>query len=197
MVKVIETFYPTDITNVALKFKNEASAISFGCTGVLSGETEMRTVSATCGGVTLKEKSKPVRMTGTISGHVKMAVYRQFFGLSNDGLKPGVYSYGLDSMGKEFTMSADVVDDFDDVTKILAFPKAASSTGLTFTIDKSNDEVALLELSFTAMPDDFAKFYYEGFVTEFDDPELADQWRQNFSYDLVKETTADGNTPAE
>jgi hypothetical protein len=183
---IIETFYPVDIANVAVKFKDDAIAKSFGCTGTLSGETEMRVVSAKCGGVTLEEKSKPVRMTGTISAFVKVDVYRRIFGIKNKGLKPGVYSYGTKSLGEEFTLTADIVDDFKDVTKVIAFPKANSSVGLTFTIDTSSDEVAQLEISFTELPDEAGEFYYEGFVDEMT-KDLADQWRKNFSYDLVKE----------
>ncbi|GGC84265.1 phage tail protein [Enterococcus wangshanyuanii] len=183
---IIETFYPVDIANVAVKFKDDAIAKSFGCTGTLSGETEMRVVSAKCGGVTLEEKSKPVRMTGTISAFVKVDVYRRIFGIKNEGLKPGVYSYGTKSLGEEFTLTADIVDDFKDVTKVIAFPKANSSVGLTFTIDTSSDEVAQLEISFTELPDEAGEFYYEGFVDEMT-KDLADQWRKNFSYDLVKE----------
>lgn len=184
--KIIETFYPVDIANVAVKFKDDVIAKSFGCTGTLSGETEMRVVSAKCGGVTLEEKNKPVRMTGTISAFVKVDVYRRIFGIRNEGLKPGVYSYGTKSLGEEFTLTADIVDDFKDVTKVIAFPKANSSVGLTFTIDTSSDEVAQLEISFTELPDEAGEFYYEGFVEEMA-PELADQWRKNFSYDLVKD----------
>lgn len=182
----IETFYPVDINNVAAKFKNGTQAIAFGCTGVLSGETEMRVIAAKCGGVTLEEVSKPVRMTVTITAYVKMEVYRRFFGLSNDGLKPGVYSYGLGSKGEEFTLTADVIDEFKDLTKVVAFPKTISATGLTFTIDKSQDEVAMMELQCTAMPDSAAQFYYEGFADEIDDEEILKDWRTNFNYDLVK-----------
>lgn len=188
MTTVIETFYSVDITNVSVKFQKSLLAESFGCTGTLSGETEMRTVSAKCGGVTLEEKSLPMKMTGTITAFVKMDIYRKLFGIKNEGLKPGVYSYGLDSKSEEFTLTADIVDDFNEVTKIIAFPKAKSSTGLTFTVDKSNDEVAMMEISFTALPDKAKQFYYEGLTAEIDDQETIDKWRKDFSYDLVADT---------
>lgn len=185
----VETFYPVDIKNVNLKFKGESeTAINFGCTAVLSGETEMRTVQATCGGVVLHEKSKPIRMTGTISGHAKVEVLRKYFGLKNDGLKKGVYSYGLDSQGGDFTLTADVIDDFQDFLKVMAFPNGANITGFTFSIDKSNDEVAPVELSFVAKPDEAGKFYYEAYASELEEG-LIESWRTNFSYDLVKVET--------
>lgn len=190
MTTVIETFYPVDIANVSVKFSNSELAESFGCTGVLSGETEMRTVSAKCGAITLEEKSLPIKMTGTVSAFVKMGIYRKLFGIKNEGLKPGVYAYKLDSKGGEFTLTADIVDDFNEVTKIIAFPKANTSTGLTFTIDKSNDEVAMMEISFTALPDKAKAFYYEGLVEEMADPETVEKWRKNFSYDLVADIEA-------
>lgn len=197
MPTTIETFYPVDINNVAAKFKSGTTSLDFGCTGVLSGETEMRTISAKCGGVTLEEISKPVKMTVNITAYVKMEVYRKFFGLSNKNLKPGVYSYGLGSKGEEFTLTADVVDEFKDLTKVLAFPKTISATGLQFTIDKSQDEVAMMELQCTAMPDGAAQFYYEGFADEIGDEELLKEWRTNFSYDLVKADEDSGENSEE
>lgn len=185
---VVETFYPVDISNVAVKFNDASEAVSFGCTGVLSAETEMRVVAAKCGAETVKEASKPIKMTGTISGHAKVSILREVFGLSNEGLKPGIYSYGLDSKGKSFTLTADVVDDFDNVTKIIAFPLVANSSGFKFSIDKSSDEVAPVELEFTCTPDQARKFYYEGFVDEIDDEDVIEKWRTAFDYSLVQKT---------
>ncbi|WP_367590228.1 hypothetical protein [Heyndrickxia ginsengihumi] len=135
-------------------------------------------------------------MTLKINAHVQVAPLRKIFGLSNEGLKPGIYSYGSDSIGEEFVLTADAIDDFEDVTKLIAFPNCSSSTGLTLSIENGADEVAELELEFTAMIDDNNKCYYEAFISELDDPSLADQWRKNFSYDVVKavETQTTGTT---
>lgn len=184
--KIVETFYPVDISNVAIKFTGEAAPIDFGCTGTLSAETEVRTVSAKCGSETIQEASKPIKMTGTISAHAKVSVLRKIFGLSNEDLQPGVYSYGLDSKGLAGTLTADVVDDFNDLVKLIAFPQVVNTSGFKFSIDKGSDEVAPVEIEFTCKPDDTRRFYYEAFADELEEETLAEQWRTNFSYDLVK-----------
>lgn len=187
-ITVVDTFYPVEIANVSVKFETEKQSVSFGCTGTLSGETEMRTISAKCGSVPIKEVSKPLKMTGSITGHAKVSVIREIFGLSSKGLKSGIHSYGLDSKGKGFVLTADIVDEFENVTKIIAFPSVVSSTGFKFSIDKSNDEVAPIELEFTCIPDQYNQFYYEGFVDEMDDAELVAEWRNNFSVELTRPT---------
>jgi hypothetical protein len=111
---------------------------------------------------------------------------RKIFGLSNTGLKPGVYSYGSNSKGLPFVFTGDVIDEFEDVTKLIAFPNCSSSTGLTLSIENGADTVAELELEFTAMVDDNKNCYYEAIVDELTDPADATTWRTNFSYDLVK-----------
>ncbi len=179
-VKIVEAFYPTDIDNVAVKFKKDTTSVAFGCTGVISGETEMKTVAVKCGGETIKEKSKAMKMTVKVTAHVKIDVYRRIFGITNDGLKPGVYAYGTDSKSEDFSLTADAVDDFDDIVKIMAFPNCSSATGLTFTIDKGNDEVAQMELEFTVTRDDNKKFFYEGFIDEIEESGLVDMWHKAF-----------------
>ncbi|MDA9429143.1 structural component [Enterococcus mundtii 1A] len=188
--KIVETFYPVDIANVAIKFEKETTAVTFGCTATLSAETEMRTIAAKCGAETIQEISKPIKMTATITGHAPVSVLRRIFGLSNEGLTEGVYAYGLDSKGEGGTLTADIVDDFNDLVKIMAFPTMISVTGFKFTVDKGSDEVAPVELEFTCKPDEFRKFYYEAFADELEDDELADKWRKNFSYELVKKGSA-------
>ncbi len=183
----IVEFDPVRITNFGIKFQSDTEAQQFGATGQIDGETEMLTITKKKEGVTVKSISKPQSMTLKINAHVQVAPLRKIFGLSNEGLKPGIYSYGSDSIGEEFVLTADVIDDFEDVTKILAFPNCSSSSGLTISIENGADEVAELELEFTAMVDDNNKCYYEAFIDELDDPTIADQWRSNFSYDLVKE----------
>ncbi|GIN86977.1 hypothetical protein J6TS2_33630 [Heyndrickxia sporothermodurans] len=189
MQKTIEEFDSASITNFGIKFKGEEEAQSFGCVGQIEGETEMLTKIKKCEGLEVKSKSKPHKMTLKINAHVKVDPLRKIFGLSNEGLKPGVYAYGSDSKGTDFVLTADVVDDFEDLTKLIAFPNCSSSTGLTLSIENGADEVAELEMEFTAMIDDNKKCYYEALIEELEDEEVAENWRKNFSADLVKVTT--------
>ena len=187
MATIYEEFYPVSIANVGVKFKKESLSTAFGCTGVLSGETEISEITAKCGRVTKKKMSKPTEMKVNISGFVKLDVLRRLFGMSDKGLKPGVYAYGEDSSGEEFTLTADIKDDFDDITKMIAFPKVSVSTGFKFKIDTSSDEVANVEIEATALPDENGKFYYETLLDEDSKKEFIEQWHKNFDSDVVKE----------
>lgn len=54
-------------------------------------------------------------MTVTITAHVPMEVYRRFNGLKQDErIKSGIYSYGPDSVGEDFSLAAEIVDDFEE-----------------------------------------------------------------------------------
>lgn len=184
----IKEFSPVRITNFAIKFKGETTASEFGCVGQVEGETEMLTIVKKCEGVEVKSKSKPQKMTLKVTGHVQTAPLRKIFGLSNEGLKPGIYSYGSDSKSKDFILTADVIDEFEDLTKLIAFPNCTSSTGLTISIENGADEVAEMELEFTAMVDSNRQCYYEALINELGEEAetIAETWRTNFSPDLVK-----------
>ncbi|HZK23811.1 MAG TPA: hypothetical protein VFC74_00285 [Oscillospiraceae bacterium] len=191
MVTEIKEFDAMKVSKVALQYiGDEAPAVeSFECLGSIGGETEMRTIVKRCGGAVRKSKSIPVSHTLTLSGHVPVKTLRSIYGLSNDELKAGVYSYGLDSKGLDFCLTADVVDEFEDVTKLVAFPNCSSLTGLKYTIDNDADEVAYVELEFDARPDDDKQFYYEAFVGEVD-AAIASGWHTAFTRELVEEIVA-------
>nr|WP_259545004.1 phage tail protein [Heyndrickxia oleronia] len=188
----IKEFTPARITNLNIKFKGEDLAEEFGCVGQIEGETEMLTVVKKCEGIEVRSKSSPQKMTLKITGHVKVAPLRKIFGLSNEGLKAGVYSYGSDSKSKDFSLSADVIDVFDETTKLIAFPNCTSSTGLTISIENGADEVAEMELEFTAMVDNYRKCYYEAMIEDImnnlgDEADFfIEEWRKNFTSQLPK-----------
>ncbi|HEM7224428.1 TPA: phage tail protein, partial [Enterococcus faecium] len=116
---VVTTFDNISIKRIAFNFKNAGNAIATNCSGQLDGETEMQTVVKKCGATEVKSKSKPINMTVTITAHVPMEVYRRFNGLKQDGrIKPGIYSYGPDSVGEDFSLAAEIVDDFEENRKL-------------------------------------------------------------------------------
>lgn len=186
MATTVENFDAMRIRNASIQPK-VGEVTKFGCLGSIEGETEMREITKKCEGTVIKSKSFPIKHTLTLSGYVPVKVYRDIFGLKNDELAVGVYSYSTTSAGATFTLTADVVDDFDNVTKLVAFPNVSSATGLKFTIDNDADEVAYVELEFTAMPDAQRNFYYEAFATEVTEP-IKTGWHTKFNYELVKKT---------
>ncbi|HDR6247388.1 TPA: phage tail protein [Bacillus cereus] len=193
MVKVIEEFDSVSIANASIQFKKKGTqepGTKFGCVGSIEGEPENKEMKKTCGGVTLKKKSKTTELKVTVSAHIPVKVARDYFGFNTTGLKPGVWAFGSDSKGYDFVFTADVVDEYQDVVKLIAFPNCSNSTGFKFAIASGEEELAMMELEFTALPDDLKNFYYEAFVDELADATVAQKWHTQFNSALVKGTTS-------
>lgn len=187
---MVETFDNVSIKKISFKFKGEETANATDCNGQLDGETEMQTIEKKCGSTVVKSKAKPIGMTVKIIAHVPVLVFRKFYGLKQDErLKPGIYSYGPDSVGTDFSLAVEVVDDFEENEKLLAFLLATSNTGLTFTIENGADEVAALELECKVMVDELGKFYHEAIVAELEQ-DLTDAWMNKLSADVIKKSTS-------
>lgn len=192
MVMVVEDFDSVSIANASLQFfegGTQQPGLKFGCLGTIEGETELKEIIKVCAGMEKGKVTKPIKMNLTLTGHVKVAVIRKIFGLSNDGLKPGIYRYSQNTKGKKFVLTADIIDEFQDITKLIAFPNCVSATGLKITVEAGADEVAQLEIEVTAYPDAVSvngDFYYDAFVQELDDPSIATTWHQTFDYTLVE-----------
>ncbi|PGM62494.1 phage tail protein [Bacillus cereus] len=192
MVKVIEEFDSVSIANASIQFKKKGTqepGTKFGCVGTIEREPESKELKKVCGGVTMKKKSKTTEIKITVSAHIPVKVARDYFGFDTAGLKPGVWVYGSESKGYDFAFTADVVDEFEDVVKLIAFPNCSNSTGFKFAIANGEEELAMMELEFTALPDDLKKFYYEAFVDELSDATVAQKWHTQFNSALVKGTT--------
>jgi hypothetical protein len=189
MLTVIQEFDAVSIKNASIQFLENGQqqpGTKFGCIGQLEGETEVIEIIKKCEGIEVKKKSKPVKMNMKVSAHIPVKVARDFFGLSNKDLKPGVWSYGTLSKGKNFVFTADVIDEFEDVVKLIAFPNCSNSSGFKIAIENGADEVAMLELEFTALADSLNNFYYEALIAELEDQTIAEQWHTAFTPDLVK-----------
>lgn len=187
-VTTVTTFDNVSIKRISFNFKNSSNAIATDCNGQLDGETEMQTIVKKCGSTEVKSKAKPIGMTVTITAHVPVDVYRRFNGLKQDErIKPGIYSYGPDSVGEDFALAAEIVDDFEENSKLVGMLQCASNTGLTFSIENGADEVAALELETKVMQDEFGKFYHEAIVAELEE-DLTDQWMSTLSADVIKKS---------
>jgi hypothetical protein len=189
MPTVIQEFDAVSIKNASVQFIDNGTqqpGTKFGCMGSIEGETEGIEIVKKCEGVEVKRKFKPNKMNLTVNAHIPVQVARDFFGLTNADLKPGVWAYGELSKGKQFVLTADVIDEFEDVVKLIAFPNCSNNTGFKISIENGADEVAMLELNFTALKDSLGNFYYESFIEELDDSTVAEQWHTQFTPDLVK-----------
>ena len=192
MSTIIENFDSMAIKNSSVQFFEngvQQKGTRFGCVGSLGGETTLKEIIKKSEGVEVRKKTKPEKIELTVSAHIPVKVVRNLFGIDSKDLKPGVYSYSQDSSGKGFVYTADVIDEFEDVVKLIAFPKCVSTTGFKFSIENGADEVAEMEVQFTAYPDANRKLYYESFVSELEDPTVAENWHKLFTSDLVKVPT--------
>ncbi|MBW3492070.1 phage tail protein [Bacillus sp. FDAARGOS_1420] len=192
MVKMIEEFDAMEIKNASIQFKKKGTqepGTKFGCVGTIEGEPENMERKKVCGGTTLKKKTKTTEIKVNVSAHIPVQVARDYFGLRNEKLKQGVWSYGTESKGYDFVFTADVIDEYEDIVKMIAFPNCSNSTGFKFSIASGEEELAMLELEFTALPDKQNQFYYEAFVDELQDTTIADKWHTQFTPELVSATS--------
>lgn len=184
---MINDFSAVSIKKASLQFfeaGEKQAGIPFGCMGTLDAETEMVEKTKNCEGV-IETISIPQYMTVTVEGHIKKDVVRDLFGIKTEGLKDGVYSYGISSKGKRFVFTADVIDEFEDVVQLIAFPKGSSVTGLTLSIDNEADETPYMELEFRANADEKGNFYYEAFYDEVEEA-IQTAWHTEFNVTLIE-----------
>lgn len=154
-------FDATSISAIAFKF-GSAVAEQVECSGSIAVETETQSVQKKCGASVVKEITKPTRMTVTVTAHVPISIFRQFYGITQaTTTKTGVFSYGDTANGTPFALSAQLDDDFEETYKLIGFGKARSQTGLTFTVENGADEVAMLEFVATVEKDDLGFWYHE------------------------------------
>lgn len=181
----------TSIASLGLLFKGDEAPIYTECTGSIAVETETRTITKTCGGATMKELTKPTKMTVTINAFVPLEMQRRVFGVKHDEtLAAGVYSYGKGSKGEEFGIMAELVDDWTDASKLIAFLKTSSANALTFTIDTSEDELSQLEIVATAYEDDLGYWYHEALADEIVAPLTKEKWLTSLTEEDLKKPQA-------
>ena len=180
----VEEFEDYKIQEGAIQFQNEV-AIAFGCIGTLNGTANVEEVVKKCEGATVKKRKRITDLTVNLTGHAKIPASRKIMGLSNEGLKTGVYAYGVDSFSKPFTFVAKVID-MDGNVKFIAFPNLTDTKGLFLNVNNETTEVEMKDFEFSAMMDSNKKFYYEAYESEIEDTNVKDTWLTNFTPDLVK-----------
>lgn len=187
----ILTIDPTAIESIAFLFEGDETAILSDCNGSIEVETETTTKSKTCGGQVIKEITKPTKMTITVAAHVPIEVFRRVYGIKHDeALKTGVYSYGKGSKGERFALSAELLDEFEDNTKLIAFLRTSVQDALKFTIDSTEDEVSMMELALTAYEDELGYWYHEALEADFvaDEGLTKEIWMTNLKAADLKKT---------
>lgn len=181
---VREDFEDYQVVEATVKI-GEETAIGFGPMGTLDGESDISTVEKKAEGRTLKVKKRVNKMNVTMTGHATVPVKRNIYGLSNEGLKEGVYAYGTDIAIPSIVFTA-IILDMEGNKKYMAFPKMEDVKGLNIKIDNDVTEIEMNEFEFTALADSNKKFYYEAYEDELDEETKA-AWLTNFTPELVKQ----------
>lgn len=191
VAQVVKEFDPTDIKEASIQFIGPSGVPEagkpFGCVGSIEGEGEVYTMEKKCGQRTLKSKTKTSKLNMKLSGHIPLDVAREFFGLTNEQLKPGIWAAGTFTKGKDFILTVTATDEFEDNEKLMAFPNSSNTAGFKIQpVEAGVEEVAMLEIEFVALPDELNYFYYESIVAELDDPTVATKWHTAFNKELVQ-----------
>ena len=160
-------------------------ATSFGCIGTLEGTSDISAVEKKCEGAVIKTVKKVNKVDVTLTGHPYVAVLRSVAGMTNEGLKEGVYGYGANIKSKKIVFTAKV-EDMEGNIKFIAFPNMDDVKGLNIKIDNDVTEIEMKDFEFSALKDENNMFYYEALEKDLTDEELKTAWLTNFKPELVK-----------
>lgn len=180
-------FSDFEVDQIGIKFTDEEAYENANCVGSVEEEMESKTVTKSCRGVIIKEKTRGTgKGTLKISWHIPWAIYVKFFGMEHDDLLEGVKAYGKNSVHKPFSMTQHVLDE-DGEEKLKAYPNCSViSTGPVRKIENGAEEVAEFETEISVTPDEYGYGLYEALVSELKDEAIAENWMTAFEPDLVQ-----------
>lgn len=175
---------------LAMRVAGEEEYTRDDCVGTLSVERETKTVTKSCRGVVKKRKTKPTG-NGTINlkMHIKMDLYRKIHAMTNEGLQPGIYAFDNTEPMPEFSLTARVKDE-DDNIMFLGYPRCKIEEINSMEIENGAEEVAEVEMTVSYMPDDYNKGEYQALEVELTGDVLnADNWMTDFDSETAQLTS--------
>lgn len=181
-----EQFSIYKVTNANMLFEGDLAAKKFGDTGELEVSAKTKEINKIAEGTIVDTKSKIEEMTLKYVGHITREMLRDVFGISTEGLKAGVYTYGANSKGKKGTLTFDEYDLWETDTLMIAYPVVTIASGLELKIKNGEDEVAEIELEFKVLPDKHKNYHYEAFKSELDET-LVNEWHTKFDQEKIRE----------
>ena len=182
-----KVFSDYEVDELGFKFEGAENYQSAKCIGSSEEEMEVKVVTKLCRGVIVKEKVKPTgRGTVKITAHIPYDIYVAMFGMELNTLIEGVRGYGRNSVHKNFSMVAHVVDE-DGNEKLKAYPNCVVKTGKSSKIENGAEEVAQVEIEVSVSPDEYGQGVYESLVDTLDKT-VAGQWMTSFAPALVQKT---------
>ena len=185
-----EVYSYFECDQLAIKVAGDEAYTRDDCVGSIEVERETKTVTKSCRGVIKKRKTKATgNGTLTLKMHVKLALYRKLYAMTNEGMQPGVYAFDNTVAMPEASITARVKDE-DDNIMFLGYPRAKVEEINTLSIENGAEEVAEVEMKLSYMPDDYNKGEYQALEVELTGNELnAENWMTDFSSELAQAET--------
>ena len=114
--------------------------------------------------------------------------YCLMFGMYDESLKTGVRAYGMDSKHPDFSLTAKVLNE-DDEIKYKAYPLCTVTSSQSRKIENGGEEVAEAELELAIQPDEYGIGMYEARAVDIEDSELASACMESFTPALVRNSS--------
>ena len=191
MAGIRETdFTEYELSKIGFKLKDALKADVIDCAGKLEEELSVKTVQKKCGSRILKTRTK-----GTGDGTLKITVFLpqdlfvDMYGMKRTDLKEGVVAYGLNSQHAVMCITAEVLNE-DGEKKLKAYPNCTITTALSRSVDNDSEDVSMIELEVSVMPDDNQEGMYEAVVGDLKDATVSAKWMEEFSRELVETEAA-------
>lgn len=160
------------------------------CIGSSEEELDVKTVTKNCRGVPAKERTRGTGAgTLKVSLHCPYELFHALYGMTSEGLKDGVWSYGQKCLHPVVCVTQMVFDE-DDNVKYKAYPKCTVKSGMARKTENGADEVAEIEIEISVMPDSDGQGMYEALESELTDDGLKAEWLEKFTSELAKKVTA-------
>lgn len=181
-------FSEFEVKQSSLKFADTEKAEPVGCVGSLEEKMNTKKITKKCEGVVAKNVR---RGDGTgelkVTLHIRYPLFTKVFGMSDEKLKTGVFSYGENSVHPKASYTC-LVRDEDGNEKLKAYPNVTFDEFFTRKIENGAEEVAEVEATLAVEPDEYGNGLYEAPASEVENEDVINQWIENFSPELVRLT---------
>lgn len=190
MARQVTEFSPNQVTGLWFQFKNTDNDVDYiKCVGTISGNSKTKTLRKKCGR-SEQEMTVPTGMTVDLSAKFPIETVQSIYGFTKEGLKKGISGFGTKSTGSKMVIVARVLDTFEGIEKMMAFPVVYTNSGFSFAIDNENEEVANMSVTFDAGEDENQMYYYEAVIGDGTGDTIietdAKKWETGFTTTLVK-----------
>lgn len=186
MPSTAETIFSEFFLNrLGIKPAGAQATTILDCVGSLEEEMETKTITKSCRGRVKKSRTKGSSGTLKITLHMPYQLYLAIYGMDGDDFADGVHGYGTTSMHKECLITAEVMDE-DDNIQLRAYP-CATATSKKTAVNDDDTEVPMVELEYDITADDNEMIVYQALKDDVSE-EIATAWMENWTPELIAPT---------